>query len=239
MLSVIIPTFNEIKHGRLPHILDSFSLHQNIDIICVDSGSTDGTRELIQQTPNVKLIEHTATSRGEKLTIGAKKAKFETIILHHPRSVLSQNAIAMLLKQKDDLTWGAFTHQFDQKHFMLQFTSWYSNHVRGDLKGIFYLDHCIFVKKNMLEKISYLKFADVFEDTYLSHDLRRITHPTRLPGIATTSTIRFIQNGICKQILRNICAKIQFLFRCSHTSINQRYEKDLPLNCEYNSKNKK
>ncbi len=167
MLSVIIPTFNEIKNG---YIQTTFNLLKNLsgaEIICVDSGSTDGTKELIIKS-GFKLISVDTTSRAKRLNTGIQHAKGDMLLLHHPRSLLSVDSFAELQNNQEDLYWGAFTHKFDLNHPLLKFTSWWSNKVRGDLRHIFYLDHCLFIRKEIFEQIGLIPEVDIFEDTDLS-----------------------------------------------------------------------
>ncbi len=233
MISIIIPTFNECNNSFLEQSLKKYS-KLNVEVICVDSESTDGTIDLIKKY-KVKFINHPTSSRGERLTVGAKQASYPLVILHHPRSFLDINAIDYLIHNQNKINWGAFTHRFDLTHPLLKFTSWYSNFVRGDLKGIFYLDHCIFVKKNILEQINYIPFVDIFEDTLLSEKLLKISKPLRLPFISTTSAIRFRKNGIWRQALRNQLMKILYWRNTDHEKLNKIYEKGAPLNTKNNN----
>ena len=232
MISVIIPTFNEISHGYIEKILKSLSSRPNIEIICVDSESSDGTIELIEQY-DVKLIQHKTNSRGERLTVGAKAATHDLIVLHHPRSILEIEALDYIMKNKENLSWGGFTHKFDCKHPLLSFTSWYSNYVRADLKGIFYLDHCFYIQKDLLIDIDYLPSIDIFEDTILSQRLLSKCRPKRLPFKSQTSAIRFNQNGVWRQAFLNQWMKILLRFNTDYQELNKKYEKDVPLNSKY------
>lgn len=232
MISIIIPTFNEISHGSIQDILKSLSKIANVEIICVDSGSRDGTIELIQKY-DVKLIQHKTNSRGERLTIGAKEASHDLIVLHHPRSVLEIGAIEYLIEHQSNLTWGGFTHEFDYKHPLLNFTSWYSNYVRSDIKGIFYLDHCFYIQKKLLVEIDYLPSVDIFEDTILSKRLLTMCRPKRLSFKSQTSAIRFKKNGIWRQAFLNQWMKLLFSFNTDNQELNKKYEKDVPLNSKY------
>ena len=235
MLSVIIPTFNEIKNG---YIQTSFNLLKNLsdtEIICVDSGSTDGTKELIEKN-GFKLISIDTTSRAKRLNIGIESAKGEMLLLHHPRSLLSVDAISELQVNQEDLYWGAFTHKFDLNHPLLNFTSWWSNKIRGDLRHIFYLDHCLFIRKEIFEQIGLIPEVDIFEDTELSLMLRSFCEPLRLEGKSLTSATRFSTNGIWKQALLNQVLKWKYYFKFNHKEMNKSYEKNTKLNSDYTTK---
>ena len=235
MLSVIIPTFNEIKNG---YIQTTFNLLKNLsgaEIICVDSGSTDGTKELIIKS-GFKLISVDTTSRAKRLNTGIQHAKGDMLLLHHPRSLLSVDSFAELQNNQEDLYWGAFTHKFDLNHPLLKFTSWWSNKVRGDLRHIFYLDHCLFIRKEIFEDMGLIPEVDIFEDTELSLMLKSYCVPLRLEGTSLTSATRFSTNGIWKQALLNQVLKWKYYFKFNHKEMNKSYEKNTKLNSDYTTK---
>ena len=58
MISIVIPTFN---HGHaLVKCLDSIQRQSylNFEIIIVDDGSTDNSREILEAIPYIKLVNH-------------------------------------------------------------------------------------------------------------------------------------------------------------------------------------
>ena len=72
MLSIIIPTFNEMGNGYLNKILPMLNQIDGIEVIIVDGHSTDGTVEYINRF-SFKLIQVETTSRGKRLNIGMQK----------------------------------------------------------------------------------------------------------------------------------------------------------------------
>jgi glycosyltransferase involved in cell wall biosynthesis len=231
MLSVIIPTFNEMKNGYLQKIFPLLRNTNDIEVLCIDSNSKDGTREYILEN-GFELLTADTNSRAKRLNIGIENAKGSMLLLHHPRSLLSVHAIATL-KNDQDLYWGAFTHRFDLKHPILDFTSWWSNKWRGDRRHIFYLDHCLYVKKEIFEEIGLIPEVDIFEDTELSFMLRSYCEPIRLDDISLTSAVRFTINGVWKQAYLNQKLKWLYYFKTNHKKMNKDYEKNTALNSDY------
>lgn len=235
MLSIIVPTFNEINNGYIQNIFPLLKNLPDTEVICVDSHSKDATQELIKHY-GFKLILIDSNSRAARLNKGIESAQGSMILLHHPRSLLSVNGLYELIQQQDELYWGAFTHKFDTDHKLLMFTSWYSNRVRGDLRKIFYLDHCIFGRTEIFQDIGPMPEIDIFEDTELCKMLNTVCDPIRLESYSTTSAIRFNKNGIWSQALNNQLLKWKYYFKTDHKKINQDYEKKVALNARYDKR---
>jgi hypothetical protein len=198
----------------------------------VDGGSTDDTVSLIEQF-NTELITTDISSRAGRLNEGIKQAKFDMVLLHHPRSLMDIEGIKALSKQAAEISWGAFTHQFDVQHPLLSFTSWYSNHIRGDRRGIYYLDHCLFAQKQLLLDVGLFPLIDIFEDTEICLKLNEKAKPIRLPYISQTSAVRFQTKGIYSQALKNQYMKCCYYFSGSDKKMNEQYEKGIELNTQY------
>ncbi|MFT2091564.1 glycosyltransferase [Paraglaciecola sp. 2405UD69-4] len=238
MLTIIIPTLNESKSGYLNKLLQAYKPSANLEVLCVDGGSSDNTLNLIQEA-GVGLIETDFSSRAARLNVGIEAAKHQMILLNHPRSIIEGAGIQALMASNKDLSWGAFTHKFDNSHPLLSFTSWYSNFVRGDRRGIYYLDHCIFAQKTLLLDIGLLPDIEIFEDTELCLKLSKKAKGIRLPFISETSAIRFETTGIYFQAFKNQYLKWQYYFNRSDKKMNTLYEKGLELNTEYKKGSRK
>jgi cellulose synthase/poly-beta-1,6-N-acetylglucosamine synthase-like glycosyltransferase len=85
MLSIILPTQNEMRSGLLESILACLVQVDDAEIIVVDGGSDDGTLELLSKY-ELELITEPGTSRAAKLNAGIAAASGDMIFLHHPRS---------------------------------------------------------------------------------------------------------------------------------------------------------
>lgn len=235
MLSVIIPTHNELSSNYIQKSFKLLAEIDNIEVIIVDSSSTDGTRELAEKY-SFRLIDTHSNSRAGRLNTGIESSKGDMILLHHPRSILTIEGITYLRDHTEKLTWGAFTHKFDEKHLLFTFTSWYSNYIRGDQRSIFYLDHCIFAKNDLLKSVGLIPDVDIFEDTEICLKLRKLSKQTRLPFISMTSAIRFKTNGLFKQSYKNQLLKWKYYFNSDHKKMNKNYEQGLDLNSKYENK---
>ncbi len=218
-------------------IIKSYQNFSNCELLWVIGPNTDGTyQDLLKR--GQKVIKTNSNSRAERINVGINETHNPLILLNHPRSFLSEAAITQLSTRNwgTGKHWGGFTHQFYQSdHPALNFTSFYSNKVRFDLSGIVYLDHCIFLTRNLLnpDDPEPVPNVDIFEDTLFSQKLLKQSKPVRLTEKSSTSAVRFTTNGIFRQSILNQKLKLKHKFGISEESMNKDYEKNLNLNSEY------
>lgn len=229
LVSVIIPSLNEEKNPYFYRALSSFQIFREVEVIIVDGGSSDLTKQLVTKFGYQWIESDIGASRAEKLNIGAKAAKGRTLLLHHPRSEIDPAGMSELI-EGSTLKWGGFRHKFRDQHPLLKFTSWYSNEIRAKIFSIIYLDHCIFIDRALFNQISGVPEKRIFEDTLLCRRLRKVSPPTLLNYFSTTSAVRFRKNGYFYQAILNQILKFFFITGCSDEFIDRIYEKGLYLN---------
>ncbi len=236
MFSVVLPCFNESRHGYLPKILDNLcSQVGDKQLIAVVSPSADDTLQVVAQYPLVEIIETSATNRAQRLNVGIAVSRGEFVLLHHPATLLPERtalAEAAALLSEGTAVWGGFVHGFDMAHWLLRFTSWYSTRVRSR-QGILYLDHCIFARRQTLEAISGVPDMDIFEDTALSIALGEWGKPAIAAGQVITSARRFQQRGVYQQALLNQLLKVMYYARLDPKRLNWLYERKSQINVAF------
>ena len=103
-ISIIIPTYNESQH--LPLLLSDLSiLNEGIEIIIVDSNSSDKTRD-IAKIYRTNIHKSATQNRGLQLNIGAQKAKGEWFFFIHADSRLSQDwfkKVKLIIREDEKL----------------------------------------------------------------------------------------------------------------------------------------
>lgn len=229
MVSLILPVFNDIKNGYLPKIVDSLNGIGRMEKIAVDGGSADDTADYLRDN-GFGVHSLPQSSRAARLKKGLELSTGKTVLFHHPRSVLEPEALQWLVHEYSGGFWGGFTHQFDVDHWLLRFTSWYSNKVRART-GILYLDHCIFFPREAIPEPGVIPDVEIFEDTEISRILmKKLGLPRVMPQGSKTSAVRFQKNGIYRQAILNQKMKIQYHMGNSHKKMNDDYESDLRLN---------
>lgn len=229
-----------MRHGYLERILTNLVQQDGEkEIIAVLSQSDDSTEKVLVEYANrfmeVRIVRSLAQNRAQRLNDGIAHSIGEIILLHHPASLLPERVALQKIEQAIALgnCWGAFQHGFDDDHWLLRFTSLYSDNVRVKLKGVVYLDHCPFVKCQALQMIGNVPDLDIFEDTVLSDRLCQIAKPVLLDGKVITSARRFHQRGIYRHALLNQLLKICYHFKIDPQWLNRLYEQKASINVKY------
>lgn len=227
--SIIYSCKNEISNQQFSRNLQIFKkLQDRCELVFVDGGSSDETVDRLSEL-KCKVYSLPHSNRAERYNLGAREASGELFLFHHPRSTLESGFLDSLEKI-ESMSWGAFTHSFDKSGLGYAFTSWYSNHIRGDLNSIYYLDHCLFVTADLFRLVNGFPNVDIFEDSLICEALRKRIKPIRLKETSTTSSIRFETNGFLKQAFMNQKLKIQYYLRKDLRKMNLSYEENLDLN---------
>ncbi len=190
----------------------------------------------IMHQPPIICLPVTATNRAGRLNQGLAHCRGDVVVLHHPATVLPVDGLTQIAAAvAQGATWGGFRHQFDWEHWLLQYTSWYSDQVRVQRKGIVYLDHCPFVRREVLTAIGGVPEMDIFEDTALSERLRPIAGmPVLLAGKVITSARRFRQRGVYRQAFMNQWLKLCYYGGVPPALMNRLYEQKTAINVSYN-----
>ena len=141
LISVIIPVLNEEK--TIVRILDELTCFKEvIEIIVVDGGSYDRTREVVSNFSSVKLFT-SDSSRSLQMNLGAQKANGSLLWFIHADSSFEQgvlNRIITMLQEVDCS--GSCYLEFDKKGFWY---SIYSRFSKINWSAFTYGDQCIFV----------------------------------------------------------------------------------------------
>lgn len=234
MFSVVLPCFNEARHGYLPKILENLSAQVgDKQLIAVVSPSSDDTLDMVRQFPSVEVLESKASNRAQRLNAGIEASRGEFVLLHHPATLLPEKvALNQATAALETAVWGGFAHSFDWDRWLLRFTSWYSTEVRSR-SGILYLDHCIFARRQALVEIGGVPDMDIFEDTALSLALRPQGLPEIAVGKVVTSARRFRDRGLYRQAALNQLLKAMYHAKLNPQQLNRLYERKSQINVGY------
>ena len=102
LISVLIPVFNQ--KSMISIVIDAIanSTYKNIEIIAVNDGSTDGTKEILddlkKKYPHLKVIHKKNGGKRDANAVGFSKAKGDFIVFIDSDSVIDQYALEEFMK---------------------------------------------------------------------------------------------------------------------------------------------
>jgi len=96
LVSVIIPTYNEEED--IAECLESLKkqTYPRIEVLVVDDGSTDLTREVVEKYKGVRLLQQNHQGPGEARNFGAREAQGELLVLIDADMILFEDYVEKL-----------------------------------------------------------------------------------------------------------------------------------------------
>ena len=198
-ISVIIPALNE-EAGIISSLQSVTNQPGDIEVIVVDGGSTDRTRQVAQ--PYARVIQ-SEQGRGAQMNVGAQESRGEVLLFLHADSQLPPDALPQLKRVLGDpqTIGGTFMLRFDSPKFLLRLIAFFT---RFRFRYFHYGDQGIFVRRAVFELMGGFKRIPLMEDLDFFQRLHKVGRVVLLKQPVTTSARRFLKNGILQQQLLNV-----------------------------------
>lgn len=200
-LSVIIPVLNERQ--ALPQTLAALEAHDWIhEIIVVDGGSSDGTREWLARQPRLRVVD-SARGRGNQLNAGARIATGDTFLFLHADCLLPPDARERLeqVLRSSGVAGGCFHVAFDRARPRSLRVVARGINLRSSITKSATGEQAIFVRRYVFEKMGGFSDWPLFEDVELVRRMKRHGKFAVIPSPVIASARRHVARGVYRTVL--------------------------------------
>lgn len=197
MISVIIPALNEEMH--LARCIDSLRAEGfSEEIIVVDGGSIDRTKEIASGYHGVRLLE-SAKGRGTQMNSGSSVATGDILLFLHADTILDHGwaeELCALLKIPS-FVGGAFSFCIDNPSSRYRLVEAWVR-LRCRIFRLPYGDQAIFVRKHIFQKLGGYKEIPLMEDVDIISRMKKLGKISMLRKKAVTSGRRWVSKGLLR-----------------------------------------
>jgi glycosyltransferase involved in cell wall biosynthesis len=174
MFSIIIPSYNRANH--LPKAIESVLAQSFTDweLIIVDDGSTDNTRELVASynDPRIKYIYQENAERSAARNNGIRNAKGEWICFLDSDDVYAPNHLQVISEyiEKENLLTGLICTGLNQQKDLNTKKKTFlnlSNNILTEISEKFLIPTQVCIHRTILQKDQFNERFRLWEDTHL------------------------------------------------------------------------
>lgn len=200
-LSIIIPVLNEEE--RLTDLLGHLASQCDSEVIVVDGGSEDGSRQAALRAGAQVIFSE--RGRARQMNAGATVAQGDILLFLHADTLLPPSADRLIENaircsgQNSEYAWGRFDVRISGRPFMLRVVASLMNW-RSRFTGIATGDQAMFVARHAFESVGGFPDQPLMEDVELSKRLRALSRPICLTDYVVTSGRRWETHGVWRTI---------------------------------------
>ncbi|MCA9409445.1 MAG: TIGR04283 family arsenosugar biosynthesis glycosyltransferase [Candidatus Omnitrophica bacterium] len=201
MISVIIPVYNEEKI-LLKNELYFKSLSELVDLIFVDGGSKDRTKEI---ATDYGRVFNEGKCRAKQMNRGAMQAKEDILFFLHADAVINKENIEQIRRAVygKNIIGGCFRQVIDQPGLIYRWIAFTGN-VRAKFQHIYYGDQGIFVRKDIFQDMKGFPDLPICEDIFFTKALKTRGNVSFLNCPIYCSARRWLKQGILKTYFQNL-----------------------------------
>src|SRR5918994_508831 len=219
-ISIIMPVLNEEK--TIAATLAALSPLAPDEVIVVDGGSTDRTRDIVGQTSATLLTA--PRGRAQQMNQGACVAQGDVLLFLHADTRLPASALMDIRTAMADrhCVGGRFDVCLDRDEWTFRLIGTLIN-LRSRLTKGATGDQAIFVRRTVFEELGGFPDLPLMEDIALSRLLKRQGRVACLHSQVITSARRWERDGMWRTVLTMWAFRLLFLAGVSPTRLKRFY----------------
>jgi len=219
-ISVIVPVLDEEK--SIAATLDAVLALEPYEVIVVDGGSSDRTREIAGAFPVRMIISE--RGRAQQMNRGARQAAGEILLFLHADTRLPPSAFADIgsALAADRYAGGRFDVELTGSHWMLPVVGRMISY-RSRLSGVSTGDQALFVRRDTFQRMGGFPEIALMEDIAFCRALKRHGAVACLRSRVITSGRRWEIEGVWRTILRMWILKLLYFAGVSPARLKQFY----------------
>jgi rSAM/selenodomain-associated transferase 2 len=219
-ISVIVPAFNEEK--SIAATLMELQCLKPEEIIIVDGGSSDRTREICQRF-GVELYL-SRRGRARQMNFGAQRAGGDVLLFLHADTRLPPSAFEDIRAALQDrrVLGGRFDLQLDSPRPLLKLIGFMIS-LRSRLSKVGTGDQAIFVRREVFAELGGYPDIPLMEDVAFSRALKRRGAVACLHSRVVSSARRWEMDGIWRTVVKMWILKTLYLLGISPIRLKRYY----------------
>jgi rSAM/selenodomain-associated transferase 2 len=179
-----------------------------VEIIVVDGGSTDGTTERV---PSRERLLRCRPGRAAQMNHGASAAQGDILVFCHADTRLPEGWRRPVISAMDQtgVSGGSFAIRLEPAQGILHLLNRLP--VPADWR-LMYGDQAQFTTRTTFERVGGFPDIPLMEDLEMMRRLARIGRLVRIPLRVTSSSRRFLNRGPLRQFCMNVSLVVRYLY---------------------------
>ncbi len=221
-ISVVIPTLNEA--GTLQETINRAKADSNPEILIVDGGSADSTKDIAQSMGVKTLYSH--PPKAAQMNAGAVHATGDVLLFLHADTLLPKNYDKLIIESlaDPDIAAGAFKLGIDSPKRKMRLVEKISN-LRSIYLKIPYGDQAIFTPSLTFFKNGGFPNIPIMEDFVFIKKMKKKGEIITLPAAVTTSSRRWDTFGVIKTTTINQLIIMAYTIGISPYTLSRWYKR--------------